>query len=71
MRRYPADSQAELTSSGNDKVLNNEGSQDGFIITLEEEMGVIEQEEVTIENFRKEFNITTAINRIDNIKFHL
>ena len=52
----------------NDLSLNNNGSTDGMILKIYAEMGVPEQQEVVVENNRKEYKITTDIKEIDNIK---
>ena len=53
---------------GNNLTLNNKGSSDGMILKIYAEMGVPEQQEVVVENNRKEYKITTDVKEIDNIK---
>ena len=52
----------------NGETLTSNGSQDGMILKITEEMGAPEIQELTIENERKEYNITTDICEIDGIK---
>ena len=53
----------------NDKqVLTNNGGYDAFTISLAEEMGVPERQELEVKNERKQYNITTDIKKIDGIK---
>ncbi len=52
----------------NGVTLSNQGQRDGMILKLKAEMGVPEVQEVTIENTRKEFKITTDVKEIDNTK---
>ena len=48
--------------------LTNNGSSDGMILEVVNQVGVPEVEELTVENNRKEFKITTDVNEIDGIK---
>ena len=41
---------------------------DGMILEIENKVGVPEVQELTVENSRKEFNITTDVNEIDGVK---
>ena len=50
------------------KTLTNKGSSDGMIFEIVNQVGVPEIQELTVENSRKEFKITTDINEIDGIK---
>ena len=53
---------------GDDKELINNGGKDGLIIKLNAEMGAPEIQELTIENSRKEFKITTDVKEINGVK---
>ena len=53
---------------GNNLTLDNKGFSDAMILKIYAEMGVPEQQEVVVENNRKEYKITTDIKEIDNIK---
>ncbi|MCI8655334.1 MAG: hypothetical protein HFJ48_05650, partial [Clostridia bacterium] len=53
---------------GNGVVLNNNGSSDGMILKIREEMGVPEVQELIVENTRKEYKIKTAIKEVDGIQ---
>ena len=48
--------------------LTNKGSDDAFLVKLNAYMGANEQEEITFENQRKEYKITTDVKEIDGIK---
>ena len=48
--------------------LENKGSTDGLLLKLQPNAGVPEIQELTVENTRKEFKITTDVNEIDNVK---
>ena len=48
--------------------LENKGSNDGLLVKLGIRKAAPEYEELTIKNYRKEYKITTDINRIDGIK---
>ena len=51
-----------------EKILTNKGSRDGFLCKITNEIGVPEIQELEVDNKRKEFEITTDVNEIDNIK---
>ena len=53
---------------GNNISVSNQGNVDGIILKIDAQMGVPEQQEVTIENYRKQYKITTDVQEIDNIK---
>ena len=48
--------------------LINNGNQDGMILRIANMVGVPEVQELTVENSRKIFNITTDVNEIDAVK---
>ena len=48
--------------------LNNYGNDDGMILKIVNIAGISEVQELTIENSRKVFNITTDVNEIDGVK---
>ena len=48
--------------------LESKGSSDGLILKLQPNTGVPEIQELTVENSRKEFKITTDVKEIDGIK---
>ena len=48
--------------------LENQGSYDGMILEVVNQVGVPEVQELTVENSRKEFKITTDVKEIDGIK---
>ncbi len=50
------------------KTLTNNGGADGMILEIVNQTGVPEVQELTVENTRKEFKITTDVNEIDGIK---
>ena len=50
------------------KKLTNNGNYDGMIIKIVSKLGVQELQELTVENTRKEFKITTDVQEIDGIK---
>ena len=64
-------SSASISLDGN-TILNNNSSStsyyDGMILNLKEEIPIQETTEVLINNFRKEYKITTDIKEIDGIK---
>ena len=51
-----------------DYTLTNKGSNDAFLVKLNAYMGAKEQEEISFENQRKEYKITTDVKEIDGIK---
>ena len=53
---------------GNEKTLINNGSADGLILKITNQLGVPEVQELEVANSRKKFKITTDVNEIDNIK---
>ena len=53
---------------GNEKTLINNGSADGMILKITNQLGVPEVQELEVANSRKKFKITTDVNEIDNIK---
>ena len=50
------------------KTLTNKGEEDGMILEIENQIGVPEIQELTVENSRKEFKITTDVKEIDGVK---
>ena len=48
--------------------LTNNGSSDGMILEVVNQVGVPEVQELTVENSRKEFKITTDVKEIDGVK---
>ena len=50
------------------KTLTNNGNTDGMILEIVNQVGVPEVQELTIENSRKEFKITTEVKEIDGVK---
>ena len=48
--------------------LESQGSYDGMILEVVNQVGVPEVQELTVENSRKEFKITTDVNEIDGVK---
>ena len=48
--------------------LENKGEEDGLILKLQPNTGVPEIQELTVENTRKEFKITTDVKEIDGVK---
>ena len=48
--------------------IENKGNSDGLILKLQPNTGVPEIQELTIENSRKEFKITTDVREIDGVK---
>ena len=48
--------------------LENKGSYDGMILEVVNQVGVPEVQELTVENSRKEFKITTDVKEIDGVK---
>ena len=57
-----------LSMQVGDYTLTNKGSTDAFLVKLNAYMGANEQEEITFENQRKEYKITTDVKEIDGIK---
>ena len=51
-----------------DFALTNNGNSDGMILKIVNIAGVTEVQELTVENERKEFKITTDVNEIDGVK---
>ena len=54
--------------SNNKLGLNVSGNSDGFIAKIASQNNVLETEEIIVENYRKTFNITTEVRRIDDLK---
>lgn len=52
----------------NGQTITSNGNTDGLIVYIKEEMGVPDVQEITVENIRKEFKITTEVKKIDGIK---
>ena len=52
----------------NGEQITSKGSTDGLIVNLQEKMGIPDVQEIVVENTRKEFKITTAVNQIDGVK---
>ena len=50
------------------KSLTNAGENDGMILKIANQIGVPEVQELTVENSRKEFQITTEVEEIDGVK---
>ena len=50
------------------KTLSNAGGQDGMLLKIANQVGVPEVQELTVENTRKEFKITTDVKEINEIK---
>ena len=48
--------------------LENQGDSDGMILEVVNQVGVPEVQELTVENSRKEFKITTDVKEIDGVK---
>ena len=48
--------------------LENQGGSDGMILEIVNQVGVPEVQELTVENSRKEFKITTDVKEIDGVK---
>ena len=55
-----------IETDGN--TLTNAGSSDGMILKIVNKIGVPEVQELTVENSRKEFQITTDVEEIDGVK---
>ena len=53
---------------GKGKIISSQGNNDGILINVSEQGGILEQKEISLNNYRKQYKITTDINEIDNIK---
>ncbi len=60
--------ESDVIKLDNDHTLTNNGSYDGMIIKINEEMGVPEVQELKVENELKEFKITTDVEEIAGVK---
>lgn len=59
---------SETETLENGQTITSNGNTDGLIVYIKEEMGVPDIQEITVENIRKEFKITTEVKEIDGIK---
>ena len=50
------------------KTITNAGGQDGMLLKITNQVGVPEIQELTIENNRKEFEITTSVKEVNGVK---